>query len=412
MYLDLRQLSISALALSFVAALPLEERGQGLFGGSSSCVAQKSFSLPTRGHSSYDTHSFHYNLGGDCNHDRLKVKQHDPHGRICDPSSPWDIHRDLPTVCPIGHYFFWFFSDTFAYKSDGSFVGAASNSVVVSRNANDPSSVQEISIENDGTVSVAIPWTDAEKKVQYEDDRYALWAFGPCIPIDGTHSSQVWSVVKFTNSSYSETIGYTIADYSIEDGSLVVSRREVMTFSSTSYAYGAFASLLVNGVVYMYALDTKHSGKYDVHLASAPRATLYDQSTWSYYDGSTDSWTSTPPDSSQRNQDKAVLTGAMPFSTGSMFYSDYHNAYVLVYFTNWADSKFYAITASSPSGPWDTTATLLFETEYGENGYNYGGQAAPVIESGVTLGQKIVVSYTYQDSNSNWYGKTETVEFE
>ncbi|KAK7203343.1 hypothetical protein BZA70DRAFT_269209 [Myxozyma melibiosi] len=413
MFIDLRQLAAATLALaSLASAAPLEERG--LFGSaSSSFVAQRQFTIPSV---SGDRFSYQvsdsYRISGSCKHDHLKVSSHSDKGKLSDPDSPWVIHRDLPTICPIGKYFFWFFDDSFAYKSDGTFVGAASNSVVVSRDSSNPASVEEISIEHDGTVVVAIPWTDEEKETQYDDDRYALWAFGPCVPIDDSHASQVWSIVKFANSSYSETVGYTVADYSISDGALEVTRREVTSMTTTTYPYGAFASLLVNNVVYMYALDSTYSDKYDVHLASVPRATIYDTSTWSYYDGGSDSWSSSPPDATKRNKDKAVFTGEMPFSTGSMFYSKYHNAYVLVFFTNWADSKFYAITSQSPAGPWNTTATFLYETEAGSNGYNYGGQAAPVVEDGTTIGKKIVVSYTYQDNDSNWYGKAETVEFE
>ncbi|KAK9251351.1 hypothetical protein V1507DRAFT_464708 [Lipomyces tetrasporus] len=49
----------------------------------------------------------------------------------------------------------------------------------------------------------------------------------------------------------------------------------------------------------------------------------------------------------------------MPYSTGFMFFSEYHNAYLLVCFSNRADSTFRVSYAPSPVGPWTTDDKVL-----------------------------------------------------
>ncbi|KAK9461786.1 uncharacterized protein V1516DRAFT_672976 [Lipomyces oligophaga] len=386
----------------------------GNFGSSNDYIASGKFTVPIKSGEqfSYKAASFYSAGGAEKAQSKWTVSKSSDHGKIKDDQKPWTVHRDVPCICPIGDRVFWFFDDTFVYKEDDTFVGAASNSFAVSRSSDSPSDVEEISITLEGKVTVVIPWTSEEKDIQYSSDRYAIWSYAPCIPIDDYHAAHQWTIVKFTNSSYSEILGYAMMEYEIDESTseIAIKRNGMLTYDSGTYAYGSFASVLVNNKVYMYAVDPL-SAKYDVHLAAAPRYSIYDSSTWSYYDASTSSWSQTAPDCSQRNKDSAVISGKVPFSTGSVFYSEYHQAYLMVFFSAWADSTFYAIAGDSPAGPWNTTAVKIAKTELGGNGYNYGGMATPLITGESEQGKKLVLSYTYQDTTSNWYGKTETIEF-
>ncbi|KAK9354257.1 hypothetical protein V1523DRAFT_156160 [Lipomyces doorenjongii] len=407
------KLAIGLLSLLVLTtAVPVEPRDKNT---KPSVVAQKSFDVPSPKDGKFKTSSTKYEAEGSCKKDHFKVKHHHPNGRIHDPHSPWHINRDLPCVCPIGSQIFWFFDDTFAYKEDGTFVGAASNSVGIATDVSSPSYIKDISITLEGDVTVAIPWTESEAEIQYDiTARYAFWAYGPCIPIDEKHSWHIWNVVKFYGLGKYVSLGYTLAEYEYDDanGSLIVSRQEFLYYSKTSYPYGAFASIYVSGTLYLYALDP-NSEKYDIHVASAPRATVGDKSTWKYWQSSSQSWTSNEPDGTVRDEANAAIVGKLPFSTGSVFWSDYHNAYLLVFFSNFADSTFWALTSPTPVGPWGRTPIEIVKTKDGSNGYNYGGQATPVYYSGDegNLGKQLVLSYTYQDNSSSWFPASDTVTF-
>ncbi|KAK9367940.1 hypothetical protein V1509DRAFT_624867 [Lipomyces kononenkoae] len=406
------QFKFAAVLLSLgvlATAIPLEKRGGSKYS------AQSSFGVKSPKDGNFQLSSVKYKAEGPAQKDRFKVKEHYQNNKIRDPKSHWHINRDLPSPCSIGSQLFWFFDDSFVYAEDGKFVGAASNSVGIATDIDNPSDITDISITLEGEVTVAIPWTQSEAEIQYDiTARYAFWTYGSCIPIDWHHSWHLWTVVKFTGFEVYETLGYTLAQYEYDDtkGSLVVSRQELLYYDQSSYPYGAFASVYVSGVLYLYALDP-NSDKYDVHVASVPTATANDKSTWKYYDASSKSWSSKAPDGTVRNQSGAAIVGKLPFSTGSVFWSDYHNAFLLVFFSDFADSIFYAITAPTPVGPWDFEPIEIVKTKSGPNGYNYGGQATPVFYSeGGKLGQKLVLSYTFQDDSSSWYPASDTVLFE
>ncbi|KAK9237825.1 hypothetical protein V1525DRAFT_403025 [Lipomyces kononenkoae] len=404
------QFKLVAVLLSLLVvatAIPLEKRG-------SKYLAQNSFAVKSPKDGKFKVNDVKYQAKGEVNKDRFKVKDHYPHNKIHDKKSHWHINRDLPSPCSIGTQLFWFFDDSFVYAEDGKFVGAASNSVAIATDVNNPSDITDVSITLEGEVTVAIPWTQSEEEIQYDiTARYAFWTYGSCIPIDWHHSWHFWTVVKFYAFEQYETLGYTLAQYEYDEtkGSLAISRQEFLYYDQTTYSYGAFASVYVSGVLYLYALDP-NSEKYDVHVASVPTATANDKSTWTYWQASTQSWSTDAPNGSVRDEANAAIVGKLPFSTGSVFWSDYHNAFLLVFFSDFADSIFYAITAPTPVGPWDTTPIEIVKTQSGANGYNYGGQATPVFYGADgQIGQRLVLSYTYQDNSSNWFPASDSVVF-
>ncbi|KAK9323701.1 hypothetical protein V1517DRAFT_89192 [Lipomyces orientalis] len=414
-------LLLSLLVLT--TAVPLEPRDKHSTGKDVSPnppkhtpIAQKSFHIPSSQGGKFNHGNPKYKAKGGCKKHHFKVKHHHPNGGIHDPHSPWHVHRDLPCICPIGHRMFWFFDDTFAYKADGAFVGAASNSLAVANDVDNPSNITDISVAHNGDVTVAIPWTDSEAEIQYDiEARYAFWAYGPCVPIGPHHSWHFWAIVKFYGFQKYRHIGHTLAQYEYDEekDQLSISRHSTVYYGENSYPYGAFASISVSGTIYLYAIDP-NSDQYDIHVAAAPQETVDDKDTWKYWDGSSKSWSKHAPNGSVRNKKAACIVGKLPFSTGNIFWSDYHNAYLLVFFSYFADSTFWAITAPTPVGPWDFTPIEIVKTKPGSNGYNYGGQATPAYYSGGNgqLGQKLVLSYTYQDNDTNWYPASDTVIFE
>ncbi|KAK9468820.1 hypothetical protein V1512DRAFT_65632 [Lipomyces arxii] len=335
-------------------------------------------------------------------------------GRMHDHSSGWNVMRDVPCACPIGKNIFWFFDDTFAYDKKGKFLGAASNSVSTARDPYSPSSITDISVTIEGKVGVAIPWTTEEAEIQFNEElRWVLWAFAPCIPLDDKHAAHMWTLSKFHSKKGYNHHGYSMAEYALDDltGHMNITRKDVIDVGLQTYAYGNFASVIFGEHVYLYALDIQNSARYDIHLARAPRVSFYDKTTWSYWDNGKGSWTYKIPDGTIRNKKKAVISGKAPFSTGSIFWSDYHNSYLCVFFNNWADSSFYLISAPSPVGPWNLKRNMIHKTKSGSNGFNYGGQATPSFYPGHgEMGKKLVLSYTY-NIGGKWYPTTDTLTF-
>ncbi|KAK9453600.1 hypothetical protein V1511DRAFT_59245 [Dipodascopsis uninucleata] len=380
-------------------------------------VAQKSFSLPDK-FTPFKSGKPHFTIPGSVIADRFKVSSCVDEGELRDYSHNLVIHRDSPTMCNIGSRTLWFFDDTFVYNN-GEFFGAAANSVAIANSLSEPAQISDISVSVSDGVTVAIPWTSSEAAIQYDvSERYALWAHAPCIPLGNNKAVHFWGLCKFNGSLEATALGYSSVTYEYEEdtGSLTIVRDEVVSNSGSNYVYGGFASLVVNTVIYLYALDSGYSGKYDIHLAKVQRMQYYDQSKWEYYDAATKSWSAEKPVPTGRRQSAAVISGPMPFSTGNIFYSQYHNAYLLVFFTEWADNTFYALTAQSPTGPWSDSVITLQKTTPGANGYNYGGQASPIFFEGAEesnqVGKELLLTYTYQDSTTSWYNKVEKLVFE
>ncbi|KAK9471443.1 uncharacterized protein V1510DRAFT_404127 [Dipodascopsis tothii] len=336
-------------------------------------------------------------------------------GRLTDWSNPWSIYRDGGGSCTLGNRTFWFFDDTEAYAADGSFAGFASNSLAVANSFNHLGWLTDVTVNKSTGVFPAIPFTASEYVVRNsQTSRYAIWTYTNCVEVSRTEAAHFWQVVKYTAANEYSTIGVTQAYYTLDEAAnrLSVERPKQLYLDNTVYEYGAFGNIVIDGYAYLYGLDTIYSSRYDVHVARAPLTSIKDQSTWQYYDASTGTWSSTITHPSARRRSAAVIQGTMPFSSGAFFFSQYHNQYCLVFFNNWIDSTFRILFADTPVGPWDTNNKVLYKSDKGPKGYNYGGLATPIYfqRDGHIAGQRLMLSYSYQDSDGT-YPRTHEVVF-
>ncbi|KAK9478566.1 hypothetical protein V1514DRAFT_330436 [Lipomyces japonicus] len=346
-----------------------------------------------------------YNQGNFKN--SYKVKQVLDYGRLTDWNNPWEVYRDGGGSCSFGNRTFWLFCDTLAYTKAGKFAGGASNSLAVARDFSHAGWLKDATIGNGVGYFPAIPFTSEEIGYMHSvTQRYALWTYTNCIPMSETTAAHFFLVFKFDTAYSSVEYGNTLALYSLDEDTneITVSRPSQYWFPNSTYAYGSFANVVVNGVAYMYALDVQYSGKYDVHLASVPVGRVGQKEHYRYYDAGNKTWSYEQPVPTERRQSAAAIQGTEPFSSGTVYYSEYHNAYLLIFFNNWVDSTFRIISAPTPVGPWNITNSVLFRSEPGPNGYNYGGLATPVYyeESGKVAGQSVMLSYSYQDVNGTY----------
>ncbi|KAK7202370.1 hypothetical protein BZA70DRAFT_292336 [Myxozyma melibiosi] len=382
---------------SFVVALSVGAS----FAAAATPTASTSFSVPTYTNPVTWVKT-KYNMGSMSR--ALKVSSTTELGQLYDPSNAWSIYRDDGGSCTLNNRTFFVFADTSGYKANGDFAGFATTSMGMVEDFDEPNILKDFTLSDSVGYFSPIPFTTTEASYS-NSKRYAFWTYTNCVQLSGTTAAHFFNVQKFKSSSSSSYYGNTVARYSINSSTnkMTVTRQNEYAFSTSTYPYGSFANLVVNGVVYLYAIDKTYSSNYDIHVASVPVASFDDSTAYQYWNASSKTWSYTQPQPTQREKSSAVIQGTEPFSSGSMYYSEYHNQYFLVYFNNWVDSKFYAITAPTPLGPWNVTNSLLWATTKGDS-YNYGGNAHPIFnqEPGELVGQSIGVHWAYQDSNGTY----------
>ncbi|KAK9481783.1 hypothetical protein V1527DRAFT_478541 [Lipomyces starkeyi] len=324
-------------------------------------------------------------------------------GKQEDPDNPLTIYRDGGGSCNIGNRTIWFFCDTLGYDN-GTFKAMTDNSLSVAQSFDDPSLLADATSNSLYSYGwqPAVPYTGEEYPWRnWPSQRFTLWTYTNCIQTTNTQAVQFFHVYKSNSYTSTSNWGNTMAILNLDPNTnmLTISRNEQVTFPNTTYSYGSFASMVVNGVAFLYALDNTYSGGKDVHVARVATWQITQYNKYQYYDASTKTWSYTRPQPTARRQSAAIMSNWIPYSTGSMFYSEYHNAYLLIYFDNWADSTFKVSYAPSPVGPWTTDNKVLYTLPQGPRGYDYAGVPhVQYYQNDGPSGKAILLHYSYQDT--------------
>ncbi|KAK9380055.1 uncharacterized protein V2V93DRAFT_336589 [Kockiozyma suomiensis] len=379
---------------------------------SSTACASTSYAIPTDSNP-VGWAKTKYNMGSMSR--SISVKSRTEYGRMYDPDNTYSIYRDGGGSCTLNNRTFFVFDDTTAYRPDGSFGGFTSNSIAMVRDFDNPTELRDFSVSNTISDFEPIPRTAEETLTSKTlSKRYVLWTYTNCVQLGESAAAYFFALRKHSSSSSSYVLGNTAAKMQIDTSknNLNVQRDTQLAFPAASYPYGSFANVVVNGVAYLYGLDSTYSNSYDVHVASVPVSKFWDTTKYQYWDASTSTWSYTVPVPTVRRQSSAAIQGTEPFSSGTIFYSEYHNQYLLIFFNSWVDSTFRVLTSPTPLGPWNVTNSVVWKTTPGRS-YNYGGVAHPVYGStpGATIGQKIGLHWSYQDEDGTTYPKFGSVTF-
>ncbi|KAK9366114.1 hypothetical protein V1509DRAFT_306632 [Lipomyces kononenkoae] len=331
-------------------------------------------------------------------------------GRMNDSMQEYNVYRDGGGSCSLYNRTFWVYSDSSAYsKTTGLFLGAASNSMTLAMDFNQPNKLKDFTLLPSTGWSPAIPFTEAEASVSRGGDtgtRYALWTNANCAQLTETRAMHFFKVQKFDNPSNSTYYGNTMAIYTMDpvNNVITIERPQQYWYSNTTYGYGSFATLVFNGIAYLYAIDATYGDNYDIHLAKVPVGHETDMRYYRYYDAAAHGYSSTMPVPTERRQWAAVVSGTNSFTTGSVFWSEYHNAFLLVFFNDMVDSTFRVMSAPSPAGPWNESSAVLYDTVPGPRGYNYDGNASPIYyqQPGQVAGKELLLQYSYQDTKHTY----------
>ncbi|KAK9320026.1 hypothetical protein V1517DRAFT_18454 [Lipomyces orientalis] len=324
--------------------------------------------------------------------------------------SSYIIRRQGPlTLSFIQNRTFWFAGPTSIFDTVKRTGKSSSTSVAMALNLAHPSWIREVSTTPVSSWPV-VPLTPAEKEIRrvYRYDfRFSTQAHSSLI--NDTSAIQFWDVTAYNNDGCEETAGSTLIIYTFDKtkNTLIVTRPAPVyqTLSPLRYPYGSFATLAVGGTTYLYAWDPFSTGdefndgwRKDIHVASAPSSSIADKSTWKYYDGHAGTWSATEPLPTARRQSQAIFTLSDPpfedlfayFLVGSIFYSEYHNAYLLIY-SSTVDYRYVRVRYSStPVGPWSSPSKIIFDSA------NYEGVAI----------RNSLATATFFQTNGNLGGKS------
>ncbi|KAK9462064.1 uncharacterized protein V1516DRAFT_663771 [Lipomyces oligophaga] len=272
--------------------------------------------------------------------------------------------RPPVTFCPIGNHSFWFYGYNDNYNEDVKISGLA-----IGTSSLHPQHAVDIPVPlgNDGFYDV-VPTSSEDLSVQATFANLII-PRSLCVAINSTTSVQFWDAYVDSGSRGSVMTVYTIED---DAATLHVTRPQDVYGDAynNEYEFGLFASLVVNKVIYLYALDVSSYGNSrQLLVARSHIDTFTDKSTWTYWTGS--KWTAVEPTATAAASSESVIyelpddqqfyMGTTPFASGgSIFYSDYHHAYLMIFVSS-ADTSSYIIEyAPTPIGPWTTNRKVLY----------------------------------------------------
>ncbi|KAL1600803.1 hypothetical protein SLS60_007191 [Paraconiothyrium brasiliense] len=163
-------------------------------------------------------------------------------------------------------------------------------------------------------------------------------------------------------------------------------------YADESPLYGGFSTIVSHesSDLYLFSKEwdaTTLTG--GMRVAKVPVTAYKDRTQYTYWDGA--SWTS---DLATASKAPAGLLFSSSLSTGDVFWSDYYNTYMVVYFNTFADSTFYMRYAleGTVTGKWsDEIKLAATQPGTGLQPYNYAGHAYPSFGES---GKELILSYT------------------
>ncbi|KAK9481481.1 hypothetical protein V1527DRAFT_455964 [Lipomyces starkeyi] len=254
-------------------------------------------------------------------------------------------NTDLATFCSLQNRGFWFFGYTSSetYDEENYYkVTSFSSTLSLAKDFAHPAWIVDNWAE-----WPPIPRTENENEVSanYNAD-IAINASTNCAVLGPSKAIQFWNMSFSSCGTFAGTSMVAYEFYPAYNA-LKVTRPVTITLTPDEYQYGSFATVVVKGVVYLYALDT---------------TTVEDKSTWRYWDQGAGAWSSTEPFPTARRQSAAIIS--LPAQTSfrdsaSIFYSAYHNSYLL-FFLNGSEDRLRVKYSSTPLGPWSTNDIIVF----------------------------------------------------
>ncbi|KAK9449013.1 uncharacterized protein V1518DRAFT_416951 [Limtongia smithiae] len=336
------------------------------------------------------------------------VQQVDELSGLQDYGTTYMQYRDGGGACQVNNISFFVFSDTTTMcMTTGDWVCFTSNSLATNAATNQPQQLADISASPENKCIDFTPFSEYEL-TENENywTRFALWAFSDCVTVNDTFAVQFFQVERFYGWTSYFLAGSSMGQYSLDldNNNLTVTRESQYFFMNTTYTYGSFATLTVNDTAYLYGLDEFYSDRSDLHLARVLLTGITDVSQYEFYNAATEEWESSAPYVTSRREDAAAMQSNIPLSSGSFYFSEYHNQYVFIFFSNYVDNTFRLMTSPTPWGPWNMSDDALYYATPGPNGYNYGAAAHAMYyqTDGEAAGKTVLLHYSYAGEHGTY----------
>ncbi|KAK9481482.1 hypothetical protein V1527DRAFT_455965 [Lipomyces starkeyi] len=244
----------------------------------------------------------------------------------------------------------------------------------------------------------AIPLTPSEQFVSATYKKtYQFDTSAHCSLISGTSAVQFWNAWSYSAGTYNcySPSGSFLAIHTLD------SATNKLTISRPGPVYQKLRK------TYLYAWDVYYPpsddmggehdpGGYhrDIHVAVAPTSTIADKSTWKYYDNRTRTFSSTEPLPTTRRSSAAIIILNDVSTSASIFYSEYHDAYLLVY-APFYPPGIYVRFAPTPLGPWSSGGTKIMDpTQFGYTVVRYALASPIFFQTGGKAGQSLLLTLT------------------
>ncbi|KAK9459362.1 uncharacterized protein V1516DRAFT_512189 [Lipomyces oligophaga] len=242
-----------------------------------------------------------------------------------------------------------------------------------------------------------------------------------CVPINSTTSIHVWNYyMEFYEIDVPQSVGSFLVSYTLsDDGKTLTTYRPKKRYTQAAgfgndYLWGKWASIKVEDYIYLYVVDVSSEGNsQDLLVARAPVEDVMDISSWTYYSANNATWLTTAPELGESRKDTLAIyslpddiqfatSGESHTAGGSIFYSEYHDAYLMVFVASDDTTKYIIEYAPTPVGPWSTDRHVLYTDAYHEitkSIFSVYAFSTPLI--GEPAGKQLLIS-TKSKTNSSY----------
>jgi hypothetical protein len=303
-------------------------------------------------------------------------------------SSFSNIFRDGGGGGQIGDTHFVVFAD--GIKTSGGYPrddnsnmqGFQSNSIAsvdFSNINNGPCTLREFG--SNGVPNLFVPFFEDE-----EPSKTAIWPNSNIATLhDGVTGVAFYPVVDRASGPDFKEIYGTGVKITIEPHGPTATRPMKALFRSDEVNYGLFSSMPgIDGFLYMFGTIT-NTNTNGIKMARVPQNSVFDRSTYQYWNGTDWVMTITPYDDGGKAN--IFSYSALDFfgkkhgpSSGDIFFSRHYGVYMIIFQSMGIDPTVYMAYSRKLESEWSEPISL-FKTPTLENGYNYNVHAYPACDS-------------------------------
>ncbi|KAK9450081.1 uncharacterized protein V1518DRAFT_412940 [Limtongia smithiae] len=289
------------------------------------------------------------------------------------------------------------FGDTFTFNNNGQMINLKT-STAARGDPQNPTRSTYWETDREGKPAQFVPFTGGEwefnkAKQGGGKERYYVWTFSKIAEVSPGKGWMFFPKGRTQSQNMGDNLHFGVQLASVETGpnGLPVVKRIMgdPLWPTGEVSWGSFDTIVVNDWVYLYGGKDGHT-----YICRFPRnADPREKGKYQFW-VKPGKWSSQPGDYAQM---------FWKLQSGTVFWSEFYNCFILVGCTGWADNRIIMRSAPRPEGPW-TGDSVLHQLEKPKSGFNYCMNAHPwgFPES---HGGQLLVSWTDQHTGVVEMGK-------